>query len=332
MSAIAPRLRLGFLHRLSQEQIVLLVVVVLFVVFSFTLDGFLNVNNLINLVRSVSALGIFGVAMAIVVIARGMDLSLIASMGVATAVSIQLMHTNASTAAALLVGLGIVLIMGLVNGFLIAFVEIPALFATLASGLLVYGLARTTFLDGLIAELPGDRKFVLALGQGSVLGVPVPIIVFAVVAIAAQLLLSTTKAGRFSYAHGDNAAAAALSGIAVRPFTVIEYMASAAVGFVGGLVIAGSVGGFNTQVIDGSLIYDVLLVVVVGGISLVGGRGGVASVVVGTALIGIMLNGMTILNMNTHEQDIVKGLILLAALVLDNRLHPRDEETVRQGD
>jgi ribose/xylose/arabinose/galactoside ABC-type transport system permease subunit len=77
---------------------------------------------------------------------------------------------------------------------------------------------------------------------------------------------------------------------------------------------------------------DVLLVVVVGGISLVGGRGSVLSVVAGTALIGVMLNGMTILNMNTHEQDIVKGLILLAALVLDNRLHPRDEETVRQGD
>ena len=74
------------------------------------------------------------------------------------------------------------------------------------------------------------------------------------------------------------------------------------------------------------------LVVVVGGISLMGGRGSVASVVVGTALIGVMLNGMTILDMNTHEQNIVKGLILLGALVLDNRLHPRDEETVRQGD
>ncbi|MDQ0376054.1 ABC transporter permease [Amycolatopsis thermophila] len=307
-------------------------VVALFVVFSLTLDGFLNVSNLVNLVRSVSSLGIFGVAMAVVVIARGMDLSLIASMGVATAVAIQLMRTPVSTPVALLAGLGIVVIMGLLNGFLIAFVEIPALFATLASGLLVYGLARTTILDGLIAELPGDRRFVLALGQGTVLGIPVPIIVFAVVAVLAQLLLTRTRSGRFIYAHGDNAGAAAITGIAVRPLTIVEYTASAAIGFVGGLVTAGAVGGLNTQVIDGSLIYDVLLVVVVGGISLVGGRGSVLSVVVGTALIGVMLNGMTILNMNTHEQDIIKGLILLAALVLDNRLHPRDEETVRQGD
>lgn len=318
--------------RVSQEQIVLVVVVALFVVFGVTLDGFLHLGNLVNLVRSVSSLGIFGVAMAVVVIARGMDLSLIASMGVATAVAIQLMHTEASTPVALVAGLGIVLVMGLLNGFLIAFAEIPALFATLASGLLVYGLARTTVLDGLIAELPGDRHFVLALGQGTLLGVPVPIIVFVVTAALAQLLLSRTKAGRFVYAHGDNAGAAALTGIAVRPFTVLEYTASATIGFVGGLVVAGSVGGLNTQVIDSTLIYDVLLVVVVGGISLVGGRGSVLSVVAGTALIGVMLNGMTILNMNTHEQDIVKGLILLAALVLDNRLHPRDEETVRQGD
>jgi ribose transport system permease protein len=332
MSAIATKLRHGGLSRPSQEQIVLLVVVALFVVFGFALDGFLTTNNLFNLVRSVSSLGILGVAMSVVVIARGMDLSLIASMGVSTAVAVQLMHTGASTPVALLVGLGVVLAMGLLNGFLIAFVEIPALFATLASGLLVYGVARTAVLDGLIAQLPGDRRLVTQLGQGRLLGVPLPIIIFAIVVVLAQLMLSRTKAGRFVYAHGDNAAAAALTGIAARPFTIFEYMVSASIGFVGGLVMAGSVGGFNTQVISSSLVYDVLLVVVVGGISLVGGRGSVFSVVVGTALIGVMLNGMTILNMNTHEQDIVKGLILLAALVLDNRLHPRDEETVRQGD
>jgi ribose transport system permease protein len=332
MSTVLTRLRPGGLTRLSQEQIVLLVVIALFVVFGVLLDGFLTTDNLLNLVRSVSSLGILGVAMAVVVIARGIDLSLIASMGVATAVSIQLMQTEASTPVALLVGLGVVAIMGLLNGFLIAFVEIPALFATLASGLLVYGLARTTILDGLIAELPGDRTFVRWLGGGTVAGVPVPILVFLVVAVLAHLMLSRTRTGRFIYAHGDNAGAAALTGIAVRPFTTIEYLMSAGIGFVGGLVMAGAVGGLNTQVIDGSLVYDVLLVVVVGGISLVGGRGGVLSVVVGTALIGVMLNGMTILNMNTHEQNIVKGLILLGALVLDNRLHPRDEETVRQGD
>ena len=157
-------------------------------------------------------------------------------------------------------------------------------------------------------------------------------LVFVAVALGAQLFLTRTKPGRYVYAHGDNDGASRLTGIATRPFTMLEYTLSSVIGYVGGLIIAGSVGGFNTQVIDGSLIYDVLLVVVVGGISLVGGRGSIISVVIGTALIGVILNGMTILDLNTHQQDIVKGLILLGALVLDNRLHPRDEETARQGE
>lgn len=332
MNALLARTRLSALRRLSQEQVVLVVVLLLFITFSATLEGFLEPANLLTLARSVSSLGILGVGMAIVVIARGMDLSLIATMGVATAVSIQLMSSGLNTASALLAGFAVLLVMGLFNGFLIAFVEIPALFATLASGLLVYGIARTTLLDGVIADLPRDRGFVTALGQGTVLGVPVPVLLFAAVAVLAYLLLSRTTIGRFIYAHGDNTGAAALTGISTRPLTIFEYTTAAVIGYVGGLVMAGSVGGFNTHVIMSSLIYDVLLVVVVGGVSLVGGRGSVVSVVLGTALIGVMLNGMTILNMNTHEQNIVKGLILLGALVLDNRLHPRDEETVRQGD
>jgi ribose transport system permease protein len=317
---------------LNQEQILLILVVAITVVFSVLLDGFLTADNLLNLVRSVSSLGILSVGMAVVVIARGMDLSLIASMGVGTALTVQLLGNGSSTVGALGTGLLLVIALGLLNGFLIAFVEVPALFATLASGLFVYGFARTFLLDGLIAELPKDDSFIRGIGQGTLLGIPGPIIVFLLVALVAHLILSRTKAGRFIYAHGDNAAASRLTGIPTRPFTMLEYVLSAVIGFVGGVVSAGTVGGFNTQVIDGSLIYDVLLVVVVGGVSLMGGRGSIASVLVGTALIGVMLNGMTILDMNTHQQDIVKGLILLGALVLDNRLHPRDEETVRQGD
>jgi ribose transport system permease protein len=218
------------------------------------------------------------------------------------------------------------------NGVVIAFVEVPALFTTLATGLFVYGASRTFLLHGLIAELPADRSVLAYLGRGAPLGVPMPVVVLAVVLGATHALLARTTVGRFVHAHGDNARAAALTGIPVRPLTCFEYVASASVGFVGGLVMAGSVAGFNLQVIDSTLIYDVLLVVVVGGVSLVGGRGGVTSVLAGISLIGVLLNGMTLLDLNVYQQNIVKGLVLLAALVLDNRLHPRDEETVRQGD
>ena len=317
----------------TQERIVLLVTAALVVVLGFTVDGFLAVDNLLTLARNVSALGILGTAMAIVVIGGGIDLSLVATMGVATALTLQLAaEPTMPTAAALAIGLGLCVAVGVANGFVIAFVEVPALFTTLATGLFVYGTARLAVLEGLIAELPADRAFLSYLGRGVPLGVPMPIVLLAIVCALAHLFLSRTSVGRFVHAHGDNARAASLTGIPVRPLTCLEYALSASIGFVGGLVMAGSVSGFNLQVIDSTLIYDVLLVVVIGGVSLVGGRGSVLSVLAGISLIGVLLNGMTLLDWNVYQQNIAKGLVLLAALVLDNRLHPRDEETVRQGD
>ena len=317
----------------TQERIVLLVTAALVVVLGLTVDGFFAVDNLLTLARNVSALGILGTAMAIVVIGGGIDLSLVATMGVATALTLQLAaEPSMPTAAALAIGLGLCVAIGLANGFVIAFVEVPALFTTLATGLFVYGTARLAVLEGLIAELPPDRPLLSYLGRGVPLGVPMPIILLGVVCGIAHLFLSRTSLGRFVHAHGDNARAAALTGIPVRPLTCLEYALSASIGFVGGLVMAGSVSGFNLQVIDSTLIYDVLLVVVIGGVSLVGGRGSVLSVLAGISLIGVLLNGMTLLDWNVYQQNIAKGFVLLAALVLDNRLHPRDEETVRQGD
>jgi ribose transport system permease protein len=98
------------------------------------------------------------------------------------------------------------------------------------------------------------------------------------------------------------------------------------------VVLSASSTAVNTQVVSTSLTFDVILVVVIGGVSLHGGRGRIRGVVVATLLIGVLLNGLTILDVNSEAQNIVKGVLLLAAILLDNRLHPRDEETARQGD
>lgn len=96
--------------------------------------------------------------------------------------------------------------------------------------------------------------------------------------------------------------------------------------------MASSSALVNLQIINSTLIFNVLRVVVLGGISLVGGRGGVASVIVGTLLIGVLRDGMTLMDMGATVQNIAKGIVLLAAILLDNFLHPKDEETARQGD
>ena len=144
--------------------------------------------------------------------------------------------------------------------------------------------------------------------------------------------LRFTKQGRFIYAIGDNFAAARISGAPVRPIIVLQYALSASIAYVAGMITATAVSSMNTNVATSSLIYDVILVVVLGGIGLSGGRGGIRNVIVGTLLIGILLNGMTIMNIQYTLQNVIRSVILLAAIVLDSMINPRDEQTAQQGD
>jgi ribose transport system permease protein len=159
-----------------------------------------------------------------------------------------------------------------------------------------------------------------------------PIFVFAAAALIMHFFLSRTSIGRFIYAQGDNAEAARLSGVALRPLIVLEFVLVAILAWLAGLVWIGQTGSMQMTIVQGTTVFDVILVVVLGGISLVGGRGSVFSVVVGCGLIGTLLNALTIMDVNSEVQNIIRGVVLLAAIILDNFLHPRDEETARQGD
>lgn len=316
----------------SQEQIVLGVTALLFIGLSIFLRGFLSAGNLLSLLRSVAVLGVLGIGMAIVVLARGLDLSQVAVMAIGSGWVVQLMAAGRPGWQAVLAGLLAAALLGALNGVLVAFVELPPLFATLASGMVIYGLGRAQLLHQSILYVGEGHEGFLALGQASFVGVPVPVLVFVALALVAHVFLSRTSAGRFLYGLGDNYEAARLSGIPVRPLTVLTYTASAAIAFIAGVVLTAEVASVNTQIFASTMIFDVVLVVVLGGISLLGGRGGMLSVIAGTLLIGVLLNGMVIMNFDNNVQNIVKSVVLLAAIVIDNWLHPRDEETARQGD
>jgi ribose transport system permease protein len=315
----------------SQEQIVLLITIALLVAFGLTLNGFATLNNLLNLLRSISILGILGLGMGLIVISRGIDLSEVAIMAGSWAIALNLMGQGMPIALACLIALGLALTIGIINGVMVAFVEAPALFVTLAAGFVIYGLAFW-FAPAWVVYAPKNAPALMFLGAGHLFGIPVPIFVFAVVALVMHLFLSQTSIGRFIYAQGDNPESARLSGIALRPLIVLEHVLVALLAWIAGLVWIGTTGSIQMAVTQGTMIFDVILVVVIGGISLVGGRGGVFSVVVGCVLIGTLLNAFTIMDVNSEVQNIIKGIVLLAAIVLDNWLHPRDEETARQGD
>jgi len=317
---------------INQERIVLLGAAALFCFFSIFLKGFLSPSNLVTLVRGVSTLGILGVAMAIVVIGRGIDLAVVATYAMSAAWTLHLAGQGASVPEALLLGFLLAVSIGVINGVLIAYFEIPALFATLGMASFVYGFARYALVPLYVVYMPASANVIAWIGGGFVWGAPTPILFFALIALLSFAFLRFTKQGRFIYAIGDNFAAARNSGAPVRPIIVLQYVLSASIAYVAGMITATSVASMNTNVANSSLIYDVILVVVLGGIGLSGGRGGIRNVIVGTLLIGILLNGMTIMNIQYTLQNVIRSLILLAAIVLDSVINPRDEQTAQQGD
>jgi ribose transport system permease protein len=316
----------------SQSMAVLAMCVVLVIVFSVSLKGFFTLGNLFALSRNISILGILALGMAIVVIGRGLDLSQVASLAVSTAIAIIVMNAGYPTAFALLVGFGLAIAIGILNGYLISVVEMPPLLTTLASSLAVLGVTRTVAVQHYVVYLGKGHDEFLKLGGNIWGGIPAPIVVFIAMAILVHLFLSRTVLGRFVYAHGDNSDAARIAGLPTRPLTMLEYALSSAIGYVGGVVMISETALMHLQIAESTLIFDVIMVVVLGGVSLVGGRGNVMSVIVGTVLIGVLLNGMTIMDMDVQTQNIIKGIVLLIAIVLDSYLHPRDEETSKQGD
>lgn len=318
---------------ISQEQVILGVTAVMFAFFAITLPGFATYGNIVILLNGVAQLGILSLGAAIVVIGRGIDLSQIAAMAAGAVVTTVSLQAGYPLPIALLFGLSASLLIGIVNGLIIAFIEIPALFATLATNIMAYGLLRGLVQSGQsIAYLPKDATAMIELGRTRLLDIPVSVIIFVVVAIVIHLTLTRTVLGRFVYAHGDNPEAARLSGIPVRPLTVIEYSIAAFVAFIAGILHLTTLMAVDSDIINSTMIFNVILIIVLGGISLVGGRGSVFSVVAGTLLIGTMLNGLTIMNVNNLVADMARGAVLMAAILLDNWLHPRNEETARQGE
>jgi ribose transport system permease protein len=318
--------------RPTQEEIVFVLAAVMFCGFALLLPGFLAVENLLSLVRSVSILGILGLGMALVVIGRGIDLAMVATMVVAVAWAMAMSRTQLPLGAALAIGAVFVVAVGATTGIVVAYAEIPAIFTTLAMGSIVYGIGRTFFFQIDVQNAPVGYTWFDFLGSGRIAGIPVIVIAFAVMAAIMFALLRYTRFGRFVYSSGDNPLAARITGIPTRVLMVAQYIASGLIAYFAGIVMAATVSGMNTRIYNSTMIYDVLLVVVLGGIGLSGGRGGVRNVLVGTMLVGILLNGMTILDVGYTAQNLIKSVILLGAIVIDTLINPRDEQTAQQGD
>ncbi|MGH1355295.1 MAG: ABC transporter permease [Thalassovita sp.] len=317
---------------ISQQVIVGAIFALLFSSFAVFLPGFFHFDNLIALLQNVSILGILGLGMAVIVIGRGVDLSMMAALAIPTALVLQMVTDGHSVMLALAAGIALSAAFGAANGWLIAFAEVPPLFVTLASGLFLAGLGQAFFFSIEAVPWPSALSGLEVLGRGRFLGLPVQLWMLFAVAGLVWIYLRKLKAGAYTYAMGDNPMAARMSGVPTRPMVVMQYVSSALIATFAGLVMAASIGSMSTRIYNSTWIYDVILVVVLGGIGLSGGRGGVSNVLIGTLLIGTLLNGLTIMNVSYPVQNLIKGLVLLMAIIIDSLMNPRNEETAQQGD
>ena len=316
------------------ERVVAAAALVLVVIFSFAIDGFATLGNLRVVLTNSASLAILSCGMAVVIISRGLDLSLIAQMVAGATIFGILISNGVAAPAALLVAVAAMIVIGVLNAWLIAYVEIPAMLATLASAMFMVGLLRFAILRGeFLLLLPKSDPTVAFLAGEIVPGVSISVVLMAATLAACWFLLNRTSAGRVIYAMGDNFQAARLTGLPVRTTTIVVYLFAGMTALVAGLIMAAASGAVDFRTVtNGTLLFDVILVVVLGGIPLRGGRGGVRNIMVGVALIAVMRNGMTLMDFTTQTQDMLKGLVLLTAIVTDNYLNPRDAETDTVGD
>src|SRR4051812_21736782 len=290
-------------------------------------DRFADFDNLLTILRLAAVIGVVSVGMTFVIIGGGIDLSVgaivaLASVWATTLATQQLaqnVHWIVMVVTALLVGAGA----GLINGVVIAYGKLVAFIATLAMLAAARGLAE--IISNRRTQIVQDRDF-LAFFSGDVLGVPTLVIIFALVAAVGWVLLNRTTFGRRTFAVGGNAEAARLAGIRVQRHTVKLYVLSGLTcGIAAVMLMARTTTGSSTH---GTLYeLDAIAAVVIGGTLLIGGRGTIVGTVLGVLIFTTLGNVFTLNNLSSSAQAVARGVIIVLAVLLQNRLASRETRT-----
>ncbi len=301
----------------------LIILFLLVVAFAIVTPDFLSVNNLINILRQYSVLMILAVGQTLVIVSRGIDLSVASNAALSGSVmGVAYAYWAWPEPASLLVGLAAGVAVGAFNGFVITRLNVPDFIATLGTFVAVRGIALLVT-DGLPVPdferavegrtLPGT---ISTLGVNSVLGMPLIAVVALVCALIGGFILSRTRLGRSAYAIGGNTEAARMSGIKVERSKMWIYVISGLLAAVGGFMLTGRQASANALMGEG-LELQSIAAVVIGGTNLFGGEGRMSGTVIGVLIIGVLSNGLSIAGVAEFWQRVVNGLIIVAVVALD---------------
>ena len=295
--------------------------IVLIIVASFASRHFLNPTNLLNVLRQVAMYGILGIGMTFVILTKGIDLSVGSSVALVGVAGALMMGHDTPIWLAILACLGLGVVVGAVNGFGVSFGRIPAFIMTLGTMVMVRGFALM-FADGGTIGLGAAGDAFFWLGGGYILGVPTPIYFFVIVCVVSAIILGLTPFGRAIYAVGSNEEAARLSGINVGLVTFGVYAICGFLAALAGLIFLSrlSVGDPNSGL---GLELEAITIAVIGGTSLFGGEGSVIGTIGGAMVLAIIANVLNLAGVSPFSQQVVKGAIIILAVLLEAGRKPR---------
>lgn len=311
-----PRARLSL--GLVQEYGIVLAFIATFVVLSLSNPAFFTVRNMLNVLDQASQVGLIALGATVTIIGGGFDLSAGAIFTMSGSVA-ALIARAGFPILGLIAGVLTGLILGFVNGGLITGFRVNSFVATLASGLIIRGLAYV-LTQGLLIQINDDRFS--WLGRGRFLNAKIPVYVLFIFAIVVWFLLSHTKFGRYVYAIGDNEEAARLSGGRVGLVRTLTFALSGLSAGLAGVIGASRIATGQANVGNG-IELSAIAAVVIGGTSIMGGEGAVWRTLFGFLLLQLISNGMNILNVPTFYQLIIEGSVIMFAVALDAIRHRR---------
>ena len=301
---------------------VLIIFAVMFAAMCLMSDRFLSQTNILNMMRQCSINGLLAVGMTFVLITGGIDLSVGSILSLSAIVGCSFIQSGSANSplVCIAVAVGIGLAIGLVNGVLVAYGNVPAFIVTLGTQLMAAGAALVFNNGSPISNLKDSYN---KIGAGKLFGViPFPIIIFLAVLAIGAFTQRKTRYGRYVYAVGGNETAAKACGLNTKALTISVYVISGLCAAIAGIVLSSRVKT-ATAIAGSGYELDAIAAAVLGGTSLSGGVGNMWGTLIGVLIIGLLNNGMLMLNIQSYYQDIIQGFIIILAVFIDVKIARR---------
>ncbi|UXU57443.1 ribose ABC transporter permease [Staphylococcus agnetis] len=300
-----------------EKLIPFLGLILLIIMFSVLNPAFLDLSNLLNLLRQISINGLIAFGMTFVILTGGIDLSVGSILALSSACIALMITSGVDPIIAIILGVLIGFILGVVNGLFVTKGNMAPFIATLATMTIFRGLTLVVTDGNPITNL-GDNYLFQLFGKGYFFGVPVPAVTMTIVFIVLFILLHKTTFGRHTYAIGGNEIASKISGIKVNRVKILIYGISGLMSALAGAILTSRLN--SAQPTAGTAYeLDAIAAVVLGGTSLTGGKGRIVGTLIGVLIIGVLNNGLNLLGVSSFYQQVVKGVVILIAVLIDHK-------------